>query len=151
MIRFKSKLPKLELKYIPTNIDRVKITSSRNAYDYMLCLFNADTLEYSEEMVVLFLNKANNTIGYMVMEGSTSNVLICKQKLFTEALLCGAHAIILAHNHPSGRLIPSDADKKVTSEITIAGNALGITLLDHLIITNYSYLSFEDDGIIKTT
>lgn len=149
MIRFKSKLPKLELKYIPTNVDRVKITSSREAYHYLLPLYNADTLEYSEEFVVLFLNKANNTLGYMVMGGTTTSTMICAQRLFAEALLCGAQAIILSHNHPSGRLIPSEADKKLTSELRIVAKVLKIDILDHLIITNQSYLSFSDKGIIQ--
>lgn len=149
MIRFKSKLPKLELKYIPTNVDRVKVTSSREAYDYLLPLYNADTLEYSEEFVVLFLNKANNTLGYMVTGGTTTSTMICAQRLFAEALLCGAQAIILSHNHPSGRLIPSDADKKLTSELRIVAKVLKIDILDHLIITNQSYLSFADEGIIQ--
>lgn len=147
MIHFKSKLPKLELKYIPTNIDKVKISESKDAYDYLLPLYNADTLEYSEEFVVLFLNRANNTLGYMVMGGTTSSTLICPQRLFAEALLCGAQAIILSHNHPSGRLMPSDADKKLTSELRIVAKALKIDILDHLIISNQSYLSFADEGI----
>jgi len=148
MIKFKSKLPKLELRYIPTNVDKVKITDSQNASRFLRPLFNADTIEYAEEFVVLFLNNANNTIGYMVTEGTTNSVSVCIQKLFSEALLCGAHGIILAHNHPSGRLRPSEADKKLTSEIAVAGKILNITLHDHLIITNNSYLSFADENII---
>lgn len=150
MIKFKSKLPRLELKYIPTNVDKVKVSSSRDAYDYLLPLYNADTLEYSEEFVVLFLNKANNTLGYMVMEGTTGSCLICVQRLFAEALLCGAQAMILSHNHPSGRLIPSEADKKLTSEMQIVANVLKIDILDHLIITNQSYLSLADEDIMQT-
>lgn len=149
MIRFKSKLPKLELKYIPTNVDKAKITSSKEAYHYLLPLYNADTLEYSEEFVVLFLNKASNTLGYMVMGGTTTSTMICAQRLFAEALLCGAQAIILSHNHPSGRLIPSEADKKLTSELRIVAKVLKIDILDHLIITNQSYLSFADEDIIQ--
>jgi DNA repair protein RadC len=98
---------------------------------------------------VLFVNNANNTIGYMVMEGATSSTLVCIHKLFSKALLCGAHGIILAHNHPSGTLIPSETDKKLTSEIAIAGKVLKIKLLDHLIITNNSYLSLADKGLIS--
>lgn len=148
MIRFKSKLPKLELRYIPTNVDKVKIKDSENASRFLRPLFNADTIEYAEEFVVIFINRANNTIGYMVMEGTTNSVSVCIQKLFSEALLCGAHGIIVAHNHPSGQLKPSEADKKLTSEIAVAGKILNIKLLDHLIITNNSYLSFADENII---
>jgi DNA repair protein RadC len=148
MIRFKSKLPKLELRYIPTDIDKVKITSSENASKFFRPLFNADTIEYAEEFIAIFINRANNTIGYMVMEGTTNSVSVCIHKLFSEALLCGAHGIIVAHNHPSGTLKVSDADKKLTSEIAVAGKILNIKLLDHLIITNNSYLSFADENII---
>jgi DNA repair protein RadC len=149
MIKFKSKLPRLELKYIPTDVDKVKITSSQDANQFLRLLFNADTIEYAEEFIAVFVNNANNTIGYMVMEGTTNSTLICIHKLFSEALLCGAHGIILAHNHPSGALIPSDADRKLTSEIAVVSKILKIKLLDHLILTNSSYLSLTDEGIIQ--
>jgi DNA repair protein RadC len=148
MIKFKSQLPRLELKYIPTDVNKVKITSSQDANQFLRHLFNADTIEYAEEFIAVFVNNANNTIGYMVMEGTTNSTLICIHKLFTEALLCGAHGIILAHNHPSGQLRASDADIKLTSEVAVASKMLKIKLIDHLILTKSSYLSLTDEGII---
>jgi DNA repair protein RadC len=149
MIKFKSKLPRLELKYIPTDVNKVKITSSQDANQFLRLLFNADTIEYAEEFIAVFVNNENNTIGYMVMEGTTNSTLICIHKLFSEALLCGAHGIILAHNHPSGALRASDADIKLTSEVAVASKILKIKLLDHLILTNSSYLSLADEGILS--
>jgi DNA repair protein RadC len=149
MIKFKSQLPRLELKYIPTDVNKVKITSSQDANQFLRYLFNADTIEYAEEFIAVFVNNANNTIGYMVMEGTTNSTLICIHRLFSEALLCGAHGIILAHNHPSGQLRASDADIKLTSEVAVASKFLKIKLLDHLILTKSSYLSLTDEGIIQ--
>jgi DNA repair protein RadC len=148
MIKFKSALPQLALKYIPTDTRKAKLTQSSDVYNYLLNLFNPDELEYSEEMVVLFLNRANNTIGYIGIPGTTSHVAVCFHKIFSSALLCGAHAIILSHNHPSGECRPSDADKLLTSEMKIAAQTLKIKLLDHLIITNQSFFSFADEGLI---
>jgi DNA repair protein RadC len=59
----------------------------------------------------------------------------------------GATGLILCHNHPSGTLIPSDADKQITKKLKLAGVSLEIIVLDHLIVTETSYFSFVDEGI----
>ena len=68
--------------------------------------------------------------------------------LFKTALEHLATAIILVHNHPSGQLNPSMADKDITQKIKLAGNSLDIKLLDHLIITQTDYFSFADEGVL---
>jgi len=68
--------------------------------------------------------------------------------LFQTALEQKEVGIILAHNHPSGKLKPSDADIQITKKIKEAGKVMDIQLLDHLIITEYSYYSFADEGIL---
>jgi len=64
------------------------------------------------------------------------------------ALKSSATSIILAHNHPSGNLIPSEADKDLTKKIREGGKVLDIAVLDHLIITSESYFSFADEGLM---
>jgi DNA repair protein RadC len=64
------------------------------------------------------------------------------------ALDCLACSIILCHNHPSGNLIPSEADKEITRKIKEAGKLLDIAVLDHVIIGNNAYFSFADEGLI---
>jgi len=63
------------------------------------------------------------------------------------ALEKGATALILCHNHPSGTLIPSDADKQITKKLKLAGESLDVKVLDHLIVTETKYFSFVDEGI----
>jgi DNA repair protein RadC len=67
--------------------------------------------------------------------------------LYTLALNCCATSIIVAHNHPSGKLQASDADKAITKKLKQAGEILDIKLLDHLILTDEGHLSFQDEGI----
>ena len=74
-------------------------------------------------------------------------VVDCK-KLFRQALQLKASCFIICHNHPSGSLNPSDADRNLTSKIDSAGEALDIKLLDHLIISANGYFSFADEGLI---
>ena len=74
---------------------------------------------------------------------------VCDPKIvFTVALNCGATSLILSHNHPSGNLYPSNADKEVTKKIKEGGLLLDIRLLDHIIISDENYFSFADDNII---
>jgi len=66
--------------------------------------------------------------------------------VFKLALEKHATAVILVHNHPSGKLLPSEADIQITEKIKEAGNIMDIVILDHLIITEYDYYSFADHG-----
>ena len=67
--------------------------------------------------------------------------------IFKLALEHNATSIILSHNHPSGKLVASDADKEITKKLKFAGEQLDIKVLDHIIITEKGYLSFQDEGI----
>lgn len=102
-----------------------------------------------ESMYALFLNKANVVIGYAKLsEGGISGTVLDNTILFKYAINCLASGIILCHNHPSGNLNPSEADKKVTRSAVQAGQILKIAVLDHLIMTEDSYFSFADNGLI---
>ena len=68
--------------------------------------------------------------------------------VFKNAIEIGAVGIILIHNHPSGALQPSEADKQVTRKLKLAGESLDIKILDHLIVTETNYFSFADEGIL---
>jgi DNA repair protein RadC len=127
----------------------MKITSSRDAYEIFKRVFNADTFDWCEEVVMLCLNNSNKVVGfYKVSSGGMTGTVIDVRMIFTTALQCLATSIILAHNHPSGTLQPSEADKAITKKIREAGKFLDINILDHLIITDESFFSFLDDGIL---
>ena len=127
----------------------MKITSSRDAYEIFKRVFNADTFDWCEEVVMLCVNNSNKVVGfYKISSGGMTGTVIDVRMIFTTALQCLATSIIIAHNHPSGTLIPSEADKAITKKIKEAGKFLDINILDHLIITDESYFSFGDDGIL---
>ena len=84
-------MPEIRLKYVSTTAEKTKIRWSEDAYKVLLSLFNPDTIEYMEEAVVLFLTKANNTIGWArISSGGTSSTIIDPKVVFTMALNCGA-------------------------------------------------------------
>jgi DNA repair protein RadC len=127
----------------------MKITSSRDAYEIFKRVFNADTFDWCEEVVMLCVNNSNKVVGfYKVSSGGMTGTVIDVRMIFTTALQCLATGVIIAHNHPSGTLIPSEADKAITKKIKEAGIFLDIKILDHLIITDENYFSFVDEGIL---
>jgi len=102
-----------------------------------------------EEFWVLVLNRNNLvTDKFMVSSGGIAGTVIDVRLIMKRALEKLACSIILCHNHPSGNLIPSDADKDITRKIKEAGKQLDIQVLDHLIIANDSFFSFADEGLL---
>jgi DNA repair protein RadC len=125
-----------------------KITSSRSAYELFLKVFNADTFHWSEEVIILCLNNSNKVVGFFkVSSGGMTGTVIDVRMIFTTALKSLATSLIIAHNHPSGILTPSEADKNITKKLKQAGEVMDIKILDHLIITDENYFSFVDEGI----
>jgi len=100
-----------------------------------------------EAMMVLFLNNSNRTVGYSVASiGGFSATLVDLRLILRDALLTQSTNIVLIHNHPSGSLTPSEADKTITDKIKKAANLMDIKLLDHLILTDCGFYSFADEG-----
>jgi len=123
-----------------------QIKSSKDVFEHMQPLIG--DLQ-NEEFWILLLNNSNKIIQKIQLsKGGLTATLVDVRLLFKQALEHFATAIILVHNHPSGQLKPSDADKNITRKIADAGNVLEIKLLDHIIITEYDYFSFADDGIL---
>lgn len=103
-----------------------------------------------EECWVLILNKAMRLIDCVqVSKGGRAGTVVDPKLVFTEALKADAAAIIIAHNHPSGNKLPSQADREVTTKLHKAGDAMDLPLLDHLIITANDYYSFADAGCLS--
>ncbi|MFM2206173.1 MAG: repair protein RadC [Bacteroidota bacterium] len=100
-----------------------------------------------EEFWVLFLNRANLMIAReQISKGGISGTVADPRIIFQTALQHKSTGIILCHNHPSGNLKPSEADLRLTKNLTAAGKVLEITVLDHIIISTSGYYSFADDG-----
>ena len=128
---------------------RTKIFTSEDAVNYLKQVFNPDTINLQEHVVVLYMNRANYVLGHQVLSigGLTSTVLDVRIVLAT-ALKCLACSIIIAHNHPSGELKPSKQDIGITHQLKKAGELLDIKLLDHFIITYDGHYSFADNNEI---
>lgn len=102
-----------------------------------------------EEFWILYLNNSNTILQQtQLSKGGITGTLVDVRLAFKTAIEVGATSIILAHNHPSGTLQPSAADKQITEKMKLAGQSLDIKVLDHLIITENAYFSFADEGLI---
>lgn len=127
----------------------IKITSANDAYQIFKRVFNADTFDWCEEVIMLCVNNSNKVVGfYKVSSGGMTGTVIDVRMIFTTALQCLATGIIIAHNHPSGTLQPSEADKNITKKLKEAGQFLDIKVMDHLIITDENFYSFANEGIL---
>ena len=126
--------------------DRISIKRSDDAYKLLRENWN-DTLEIFESFKILLLNRANKVLGISVISvGGVSGTVVDPKKVFATALLSGCSSIILCHNHPSGQLQPSDADRNITKKLCNGATLLEMSVVDHLIISSESFYSFADNG-----
>lgn len=122
-----------------------KITSSKIVFEIMQPIIGE--LPH-EEFWVLFLNNSNEVISKsQLSKGGITGTIVDVRLIFKLAFENRAINLILCHNHPSGSLIPSEADKQITKKLKLAGDSLDVKVLDHLIITETKYYSFVDEGI----
>ena len=126
-------------------VELTKITSSKAVFEVMQPIIG----ELShEEFWVLFLNNSNKILfKSQLSKGGMTGTMVDVRIVFKIAFEQNATAIILTHNHPSGKLQASDADIQITKKIKTAGQQLDIPVLDHIIITENGYYSFVDEGI----
>lgn len=137
----------VELTYKPKFKSLHKIVSSEDAYKYLLPTYKEGTIFYKEYFKVLFLNQANQVLGYtLISEGGITDTTVDVRIILQAALLTNSVALILAHNHPSGNLKPSRQDMDITKQVKEAARLMRISVIDHLILTNAGYYSFADEG-----
>ena len=127
------------------------IANPRQAQAILKHLIFARGQSDREQFVVALVSSKNDLIGFNIVSiGSLSAATVHPREVLKSAILANAAAIILCHNHPSGFLQPSNEDLSLTSNLIQATNAVGIQILDHLIIDLQSdrYFSFADEGLI---
>ncbi|KAB8154300.1 DNA repair protein [Kordia sp. TARA_039_SRF] len=146
----KNLIGEIQLHYTKQkNIELEKISSSRHVYECVRKFFPLDQINHREHMYALYLNNSNKITGYYLISiGGITGTLVDIRVVLQAALLSNSVAMILVHNHPSGTLKPSAADKAITKKVSNACDLLDIKLLDHLIITEDSYMSFADESLI---
>lgn len=128
----------------------MQVTSSQDVFNILMAIWEQDLIAYREAFVVLLLNRANKAMGYRwISHGGTSGTVVDVRHIFALALKCNATSVIIAHNHPSGNLQPSQADIDLTRKIKQGGELIDILVLDHIIVTpDHRYFSFADEGLL---
>lgn len=99
-----------------------------------------------ESFIALYLDGSKTPLGYNVVSTGTATAsLVHPREVFQPAIHIGAVSLVVAHNHPSGNCVPSSADHAVTQKLKEVGELLGITLLDHIIISDSNHYSFMEN------
>ena len=138
----------LKAKKTPSSFEKVKIISSNDAFK-VIKQFYFDDIDIFESFFILCLNRNNQTIAYAkISQGGVAGTVVDIKIIAKYAIDCLASGVILAHNHPSGNLKPSNEDLAITKRIKEGLKILDISVLDHLILTSQGYLSFGDEGIL---
>ncbi len=127
-------------------IELLKITSSKDVFDIMQPLIGE--LQH-EEFWIVYLNNYNRVLNKeQLSKGGLTGTLVDVRLVFKKAIELNAVAVVLCHNHPSGKLLPSSADNSITNKLKQAGETLDIKVLDHVIITEIAYFSFADENLL---
>jgi DNA repair protein RadC len=147
---FTSNLSEIEIYYRNKvrSSDMEKVCGSKDVYDVLQRIWSP-RIDHVEEFMVLCLNRANKVLGWAkVSQGGLSGTVADPKIIYQIALKSNACSIILAHNHPSGNVQPSEADIQLTRKLKDAGLLLDLPVLDHLIVTSEGYYSFADEGLL---
>ena len=124
--RIHMNIPEVRISYSHRNPEPKRVSSSWESYCILKKTWNQDTIDIQEECKVMLLNRANSLLGiYPLSKGGVSGTLVDPKLVFCVALKCKASNIILAHNHPSGNLKPSEMDKHLTKKLILAGKSVG--------------------------
>lgn len=142
----------ISLKYHPKPIKNVgtQISDPYEAVKFLMQIWEEDTIELKESFYVVALNNAKKVVGYYHLSfGGMTATIVDPAEVMRIALLTNANSILLAHNHPSGNMKPSKADRKLTERIAAAGKIMGIEVDDHIIISAGDYVSMRMEGTTK--
>lgn len=128
---------------------RPKINSSKEAFEAFQSSWDPSRIEFVEQFKIMLLNRANRVLGILeISSGSSTGTVVDPKLVFVAAIKANACSLILAHNHPSGNLKPSEADISLTRKLKEGGKLLEIQVLDHHILSSEGYYSFADEGLL---
>lgn len=135
---YKSKVPTHQMPLVQ---------NAAQAYQVLKTAWNENTIELREEFKVLLLNNAAKVLGiYHAFAGQGKAVLVDVRLVFTATMKANATGIIIAHNHPSGHLKPSNSDRSLTHKVKFVAELMDIAFVDHLIVSHESFYSMADNG-----
>jgi DNA repair protein RadC len=134
--------------HVPYN-ERITVKQSHTAFKILRQSWDENKIELLEQFKILLLDRKSNCLGISeISTGGTSSCIVDPKIVFATALKAKASGLVLAHNHPSGNLVASDADLALTKKLTDGGKLLDIAIIDHLIITAHDFYSFSDNGVM---
>ena len=126
-----------------------QITDPQSAATILRPLFDEHTMQLQEQFIVLMLNADKRCLGWsLISKGSSTGTIVDLKHIFQIVLLSNAESLILAHNHPGGRLKASTADIALTRQVQQAAQLLNLTVDDHLILSAEGYLSMKAGGLL---
>jgi len=135
-MKIPKRLAEIQVRYshLVTQKEKILVTGSRDVFNILMEVWNKDLIAYREEFLVLLLNRANRLKGYRwISSGGLVGTVVDAKQVFAVALKCNACSMIIAHNHPSGNTLPSDADISLTRKLKEGGELLDLRLLVSLI------------------
>jgi DNA repair protein RadC len=139
----------MKISYSSKKVEFGAVTGAYDVQKYLRQVWGKGTIEHRESFKLVCLNQAAEILGvFNVADGGVAGVSVDLKVLFQAALLSNSTSIIVAHNHPSGNLTPSEQDKNITKRIKEAALLLDLRLNDHIILTANSYFSFSEEGIL---
>ena len=104
--------------------------------------------EKKEHFVILYFDTKNKLIIDEISVGTLNASLVHPREVFSKAIINNASHIVVAHNHPSGDSTPSQDDTETTKRLIKAGKIIGITVIDHIIVTKNNFFSFKENNLI---
>lgn len=133
----------------PIITEMKKVVRSNEAEPLFRAFIDEHRIDYKEFFLVMVLSQAQHVLGIAeISVGSAVGAAVNTKEIFQLALKTNAINIILCHNHPSGNLTPSSQDISLTSSLHTFGKMIGISIIDHLLLTREGYYSFADNGQI---
>lgn len=141
----------IKVSYLPKfkASERPMVICSKTAYEILYNNWDLGRIEMTEQFFILLLNRAQRVIGMAeISSGGFAETVVDPKVVFSIALKCAASGLVLAHNHPSSNLKPSQADLTITRRLVEAGKILDLEIMDHIILTKDKYFSFGDEGLL---
>lgn len=145
-----AKIQEISLKYKRTRPDKdIQVITADDAYDVLKSVWDENRIDLLEEFKIILLDVKSCVLGVSsISTGGISTCIIDPKIVFATALKANSSSIILAHNHPSGDLNPSEADIKITKQLVEAGKMLTMPVFDHIILTSAGFFSMAENLLI---
>jgi DNA repair protein RadC len=148
MKTYKGYTPEVTLKKNKSDFPKVQLTNSEDTVKFIRNFYHDDISIY-ESMFLLMLNRASTTIGFAkISQGGIAGTCVDMRIIAKYAIESLSSGVIICHNHPSGNLTPSNADKQITEKIKKTLSIFECHLHDHIILTEEGYYSFADEGFL---